>query len=38
MEQTLDRDHFMDADEALNWGLIDRVLTSREEIEGQSGQ
>ncbi len=38
VEQTLDRDHFMDADEALNWGLIDRVLTSREEIEGQSGQ
>ncbi|MFC0479841.1 ATP-dependent Clp protease proteolytic subunit [Gellertiella hungarica] len=37
VEQTLDRDHFMDADEALNWGLIDRVLTSRAEIEGDAG-
>lgn len=34
VEQTLDRDHFMDADEALGWGIIDRVLTSRDEIEG----
>nr|WP_316653561.1 ATP-dependent Clp protease proteolytic subunit [uncultured Gellertiella sp.] len=37
VEQTLDRDHFMDADEALNWGLIDRVLTSRVEMEGDAG-
>ncbi|MCX8998938.1 ATP-dependent Clp protease proteolytic subunit [Rhizobiaceae bacterium BDR2-2] len=34
VEATLDRDHFMDPDEALNWGLIDKVLTSRAEIEG----
>ena len=34
VEQTLDRDHFMNADEALSWGLVDKVLTSREEIEG----
>ncbi|MCA0257369.1 MAG: ATP-dependent Clp endopeptidase proteolytic subunit ClpP [Proteobacteria bacterium] len=34
VEATLDRDHFMDADEALNWGLIDKVLTSRAEMEG----
>ncbi len=34
VEQTLDRDHFMDADEALNWGLIDKVFTSRVELEG----
>ena len=34
VEATLDRDHFMDADEALNWGLIDKVLTSRTEMEG----
>ncbi len=37
VEQTLDRDHFMDAEEALGWGLIDRVLTSRAEIEGDAG-
>lgn len=37
VEQTLDRDHFMDADEALGWGIIDRVLTSRDEIEGNAG-
>lgn len=34
VEGTLDRDHFMDPDEALNWGLIDKILTSRAEIEG----
>ncbi|OCP01277.1 MULTISPECIES: ATP-dependent Clp protease proteolytic subunit [unclassified Ensifer] len=34
VEQTLDRDHFMNADEALSWGIVDKVLTSREEIEG----
>src|SRR5687768_834510 len=27
VEQTLDRDHFMSADEALDWGLIDKVIT-----------
>jgi len=36
VDQTLDRDHFMDADEALKWGLIDKVLTSRVELEGDS--
>lgn len=34
VENTLDRDHFMDADEAKNWGVIDKILTSRQEIEG----
>ncbi|ASY62371.1 ATP-dependent Clp protease proteolytic subunit [Sinorhizobium sojae CCBAU 05684] len=34
VEQTLDRDHFMSADEALDWGLIDKVITSREATEG----
>jgi len=33
VENTLDRDHFMSADESKKWGLIDRVLTKREEIE-----
>ncbi|MBB4120517.1 ATP-dependent Clp endopeptidase proteolytic subunit ClpP [Martelella radicis] len=34
VEKTLDRDHFMDASEAMDWGLIDKVMTSRSEIEG----
>ena len=34
VEATLDRDHFMDGEEALSWGLIDKVLTSRAEMEG----
>jgi ATP-dependent Clp protease protease subunit len=34
VEQTLDRDHFMSADEAKDWGLVDRVITSREALEG----
>ncbi|MCT4655222.1 MAG: ATP-dependent Clp protease proteolytic subunit [Cohaesibacter sp.] len=29
VEKTLDRDHFMTADEAKEWGLIDRVVESR---------
>ncbi|WEZ83805.1 ATP-dependent Clp endopeptidase proteolytic subunit ClpP [Rhizobium sp. 32-5/1] len=34
VEQTLDRDHFMTSDEALSWGVIDKVITSREAMEG----
>ncbi|MBB4102784.1 ATP-dependent Clp protease proteolytic subunit [Allorhizobium borbori] len=34
VEATLDRDHFMDGEEALSWGVIDKVLTSRVEMEG----
>ncbi len=34
IENTLDRDHFMTADESLQFGLIDRVITSREALEG----
>ncbi|MEO1282267.1 MAG: ATP-dependent Clp protease proteolytic subunit [Pseudomonadota bacterium] len=33
IENTLDRDHFMTADEALEFGLIDKVLTDRSEVE-----
>lgn len=29
VEQTLDRDHFMDPQQALAWGLIDRVVERR---------
>jgi len=36
VEKTLDRDHFMDADEAQTWGVIDKVLTSRVEMEGDA--
>ncbi|MDS7596796.1 ATP-dependent Clp endopeptidase proteolytic subunit ClpP [Agrobacterium tumefaciens] len=36
VEKTLDRDHFMDSEEAKDWGVIDRILTSRQEIEGAS--
>ena len=30
VERVLDRDHFMTATEAKEWGLIDHVYTSRE--------
>jgi ATP-dependent Clp protease protease subunit len=33
VEKTLDRDHFMTANEALEFGLIDRVFDKRENIE-----
>jgi ATP-dependent Clp protease protease subunit len=33
IERTLDRDHFMTADEAKDFGLIDKVITSREAME-----
>jgi ATP-dependent Clp protease protease subunit len=33
IENTLDRDHFMSAEESKAFGVIDRVLTKREEIE-----
>ena len=36
VEQTLDRDHFMTADEAKDWGLVDKVLTSRTEMEADA--
>ncbi|MEK1855166.1 MAG: ATP-dependent Clp protease proteolytic subunit [Phyllobacterium sp.] len=34
IERTLDRDHFMSAQESLEFGLIDKVLESREILEG----
>ena len=33
VERTLDRDHFMNAESAREWGLIDRVLSTRGEAE-----
>ncbi len=32
IERTLDRDHFMTADQAKEFGLIDRVLVSRDQV------
>jgi ATP-dependent Clp protease, protease subunit len=37
IERTLDRDYFMTAEQARDFGLIDRVLTKREEVEAVSG-
>jgi len=35
IEKTLDRDHFMSADEAKEFGIIDEVFTERPEAEGE---
>ncbi|WP_274424664.1 ATP-dependent Clp protease proteolytic subunit [Chelativorans sp. YIM 93263] len=37
IERTLDRDHFMSADEAKDFGLVDNVISTREAIEKQTG-
>ena len=34
IEKTLDRDHFMTADEAKEFGVVDTVISSRTEMEG----
>ncbi|MEZ5961334.1 MAG: ATP-dependent Clp protease proteolytic subunit [Hyphomonadaceae bacterium] len=34
VEKTLDRDHFMTAEEALAWGIVDRVYEKRELPDG----
>ncbi len=36
IEKTLDRDYFMTAEQARQFGLIDRVLSKRDEVEGLS--
>lgn len=36
VENTLDRDHFMTADEAKDWGLIDQVLDKRPDEEAKA--
>jgi ATP-dependent Clp protease protease subunit len=33
VERTLDRDHFMSAEEAKAWGIVDMVVASRDEAE-----
>ena len=37
VERTLDRDHFMSAQEAKDWGLVDHVYDRREEASGEDG-
>ena len=38
VERTLDRDHFMTAQEAKSWGLVDKVIAGRpEEVPGMPG-
>ena len=34
IEKTLDRDHFMTAEESVDFGVVDKVIASRTEIEG----
>ncbi|WP_114008913.1 ATP-dependent Clp protease proteolytic subunit [Cohaesibacter intestini] len=36
VEQTLDRDHFMTATEAKDWGLVDRVVENRESLADEA--
>jgi len=36
VERALDRDNFMSAEEAKDWGLIDQVITTRAEAEGDT--
>ncbi len=35
IEETLDRDHFMDAEQSKDFGIIDKVIHSRAEIESE---
>ncbi len=38
IERTLDRDHFMTAEEAMDFGLIDKVISTREAAEAVTKQ
>jgi ATP-dependent Clp protease protease subunit len=38
IEKTLDRDYFMTAEQARDFGIVDRVLTQREEVEARAGE
>ena len=37
VEKTLDRDHFMTAEEAKDWGIVDHVYETRDAAEGCEG-
>ena len=36
VERTLDRDHFMSAEEAKDWGIVDHVYETRDAAEGDA--
>jgi len=36
VERTLDRDYFMSAEEAKEWGLVDHIYSNREASEGEA--
>ena len=36
VERTLDRDHFMNAEEAKEWGIVDNIFHDRDEAEKAS--
>ena len=36
VEAALERDNFMSAEDAKEWGLIDEIVESRKEVEGDS--
>jgi ATP-dependent Clp protease protease subunit len=38
IESALERDNFMSSEEAQEFGLIDKVITSRAAIEGESAE
>ncbi|WP_099866224.1 ATP-dependent Clp protease proteolytic subunit [Pararhizobium haloflavum] len=38
IERTLDRDHFMTSEEARDFGIVDKVIASREAIEAEGGK
>ena len=38
IERTLDRDHFMNAEEARDFGIVDEVIQSRSEIESKDAE
>jgi ATP-dependent Clp protease, protease subunit len=35
IEKTLDRDYFMTADQAKDFGIVDKVLNNRDDVEGK---
>jgi ATP-dependent Clp protease protease subunit len=38
VEKTLDRDHFMDAEESKTWGIVDHVYATREAAEEEAAK
>jgi ATP-dependent Clp protease protease subunit len=38
IERTLDRDHFMTAEESVEFGVVDKVISSRSEIDGEESE